>query len=305
MRDMPDPGNPFTASKDAPRIGIGSYAFRYNIGFDGFAPCERMGLFEFIDAAEGLGLQGVQFCENLNYAGLSGKILEKARATLADRGMFVELGMRDMSYDNLMRHVEIAEMLGSDLIRVVAGTPSAYPDAESGSLKRQLLDVFERALPEIQEKELRIGLENHFDLPTRDLVSVVEKVGSSNVGMVFDTTNGLGFIERPEETLELLLPHLLSIHLKDYVVQKVEAGYLVRGAVLGEGYLDYKGLLTRAFSQKSLVSVVLEMTVRRDDEMNVEETVIWERNQVERSAEELKRFVTSHGETKRAGGSNV
>jgi sugar phosphate isomerase/epimerase len=274
-----------------PKVGIGSYAFRYHIGFKGFEPPHRMDLAEFLDTAVSMGLGGVQLCENLDYSAIPVKELQRQCRPITESGMFLEIGMRDMSYENLMDHVELASALQSDLIRVVAGKPRAFPETEREQLKEQLLAVFGMVLPELRDRGIRIGLENHYDLPTEDLVGIAERVGDEHVGLVFDTTNGLGFIERPQETLEMVLPYLLSVHVKDYVVEKVEAGYLIRGARLGEGLLDFKSLLRRVLRERPSSSIILEMTIRRDEGMSVEEAVEWERREVERSASALQSFI--------------
>ena len=276
-----------------PRIGIGSYAYRYNIGFPGFNPPTRMDLNSFVDVAITLDLQGVQLCENLNYIEYDLSEIKEVSKKIHRNNMFLELGMRDMTYENLVHHLDLAERLETNFIRVVAGKPNPFP--EKGTHKDRLIEdlfrVFEKVLPQLKKRNIRIGLENHYDLSTDDIVHVVHTVNDEMVGVVFDTTNALGFIEKPEETLEAVLPFLFSIHVKDYIVEKVEAGYLIKGTALGEGLLNYKSILEKVVKNAPGASIILEMTIRRDNEMDMNEVVKWENSQVAKSINELQKYI--------------
>ena len=58
-----------------PNIGLGSYAFRYAIGFKDFKIPKPMTIVDFLHEAKRLGFQGVQLCENFNISNLNNKEL--------------------------------------------------------------------------------------------------------------------------------------------------------------------------------------------------------------------------------------
>ncbi|MBP7401771.1 MAG: sugar phosphate isomerase/epimerase [Clostridia bacterium] len=273
-----------TSLSGSPRLGIGSYAYRYAVGFGDFIPEPRLTAAGFVEEAHRLGFDGVQLCENLGVAELGRDGRAPLRDALRGLGMFVEIGMHTLTRENLERHLALARELSADFLRVVLGPDfDGRPDAAAGILRD--------ALPACRDAGVRIGIENHFDLPTRGLAEVVDRVGSDRVGMVFDTTNGIGFLERPDETLRTIGHRLLSMHVKDARMRKVEAGYLMTGTVLGEGTLDVPGLLRTAAELRPGLSVILEMTIRREPGQTVGDTIVWERDAVERSARELKRLL--------------
>lgn len=273
-----------------PRIGIGSYAYRYNIGFSDFRSPEPMDLFAFLEEAKRLGVDGVQLCENLEYEDMPRQTWGRLRAFAQDNGMFVELGMRDVTPETLSRHIELAKTVGARFIRAVAGAPSAFPEENQQKLIDRVVGAIEGLLPTLEESEIVVGLENHYDLETDSLVAVAEHFASESVGLVFDTTNALGFVEQPEQTLRKMLPFVRSVHVKDYVVEKVEAGYLVRGRSLGEGLLDCPKLLDMVLDQRPDASLIVEMTIRREPSQSPEEVVAWERSMVEQSVRAIERY---------------
>ena len=238
-----------------PRVGIGSFAYRYAIGFKGFSPGKPMSIADFLETAAHGGWEGVQLCENLGYANVSDADLAVVAAQAERLQLFVEIGLNGLTDQNLDRHLDVAEMFGSDLIRVVLG--------EAGV--EESLRILRSALPRLRSHRITLGLENHFDLTMDQLLGIVRQLGNEQVGIIFDTTNGLGFLEKPHEDIVKAQPYLVSMHIKDYTVRKVEAGYFVTGAVLGKGMLDVPAVLRYAAGAPNLRSIILEMSVKRDE----------------------------------------
>ncbi len=278
--------------KTRPRIGLGSFAYRYAIGCEGFRPLQPMTAVAFLEAAHKMGFEGVQLCENLNYAKLSRDELLKVKEKAAELNLFIELGMRDLTMENILFHLDMAELLSASFLRIVLGKNRPVPEEEPQKLIDSSIQILKAVLPRCRQQGVTIGLENHFDLRTPDLVRVVQAVNDPQVGMILDTTNCLGFVERPEETLQALTPYLLSVHLKDYMIKKVEAGYLITGTALGEGSLDTAGMIKQLFNlPHGLVSIVIELTVRRGEQQTPEEVLTSEQAAIERSLAYLRSFM--------------
>ena len=271
-----------------PRLGIGSFAYRYHIGTDSFRPENPMSAMGFLREAHALGYEGVQLCENLRYAALGREGLLDIRQAAGELGLFLEIGMRTLTEENLERHLEIAEILSSKFLRIVLGNNAVSPAGDPEKLAKTAVAILKNAVSRLEKGGLTIGLENHFDLPTPLLAGIVQAVDSPRVGMVFDTTNALGFVETPERTLELIGTRLLSVHIKDYRFQKTEAGYLMSGTILGEGSLDAEGLLRSIVRINPAASIILEMTIRREDSQTAPEVLRWEKDAIEKSTKRLK-----------------
>jgi len=269
------------------RTALGSYAFRYAIGFDGFQPPHSMTPLDFLGVARNLGFKGVQLCENLRFADGDERELAAIRGRARELDLFVEVGMKELSLESITRHIAIADRVDSGLLRIVIGDDYSWRRAEED--RRRVVDILQAVLPECRERGITIGLENRFDLRSRDLVRIVEEIADGNLGLIFDTTNGIGFIEHPLDTLQKFLPCLLSLHLKDFVMEKIEAEYRMRGVPLGEGWLDVECVLKTALEANPDLSVVLEMTVQRAPGQSMDEVLEWERDCVERSAAFLRR----------------
>lgn len=99
-----------------------------------------------------------------------------------------------------MRHVELAGMFDAEMIRIAVGAENEGYDTDCG----HLAETFRHVLRGCDDK-LTFGIENHFDITTEEIVKVVELVDDRRLGTVFDTTNAIHLLERPEETLAKML----------------------------------------------------------------------------------------------------
>jgi sugar phosphate isomerase/epimerase len=276
-----------TAEKARLRTGISSYAFRYGIGVSGFRPPRPMDAVAFLAEAGRLGLSHAQLCENLGIAACGHAELDRIRGAAADLGLVLEVGMKALTPASLERHIEIVQKLGSSFLRIVLGDGGEVPESAPTPLVERSVAALKAAVPRIRDLGLTIGIENHFDLETERLVEIVDTIGSPEAGLVFDTTNCLGFLRSPMETLRAMGRRVVSVHIKDYVIRKVEAGYLISGEVLGRGLLDVDATVQACAACNPAAPVLLEMTIRRNCSQSPEQAAAWERDAIERSAARL------------------
>jgi sugar phosphate isomerase/epimerase len=171
-----------------PKLCIGSFAYRYAIGFAGFEPASPMSISDFLDVAASGGWEGVQLCENLGFLNRSDADLADAAAQAVRLQLFVEIGCNGLTGENLDRHLDLAKVFGADLIRVVVGKTGA----------KETLTLLRSVLPRLRSQGITVGLENHFDLTMDQLLDIVGQIGDEHVGLIFDTTNGLGLLEKPQ-----------------------------------------------------------------------------------------------------------
>ena len=263
------------------RLAVSSFAFRYNIGFDGFEPPRRLSTAGFLERAHALGFQGVQLCENLGILKMTQNELTQIRELARKLGLFIEVGMNGAEKDNLEKHLGIALSLSSNFLRVVLGGRSCKKNDEIAGAVSHYIDTIRSVLPLFKSKNIQVGIENHFDLPTPALRKIVDTINDNNLGLILDTTNCIHFLERPEEALEICRGRIVSVHLKDYCVKKVEAGHFISGTVLMDGELNVQLFLD------CCENIVMEMTVRRPENYTPDQVVEWEDQAVAASARKL------------------
>ncbi|MDR1933022.1 MAG: sugar phosphate isomerase/epimerase [Spirochaetales bacterium] len=270
----------------ANQLGIGSFAYRYHAGIPACMPSVPMTPMGFINAAAQLGLGRIQLCENLKYAGCAESCISALANRTKELGLVVEVGMNGITRENLRKHIGLARMFDSKFIRAVIGSL----DESSESTAEAATENLKSVLDECRQYEIHIGIENHFDLTTPQIIQVIRSVNDPLIGTVFDSTNAVGFLEHPQETLALMLPYIKSVHLKDFRMIKTEAGITLTGQILGQGILDAESILKKVIAQNAEASIIIELTIRRQDGLSAEEAVEEEEKQIRQSVEYAKKL---------------
>lgn len=148
----------------------------------------------------------------------------------------------------IVRGVEVAQLLGTDTVRVFAAHPRSGIDL-SATLATVVRGLKEAA--EVAEKAgVTLAVENHGLLAGRStqIVEILDRVGSPWVQANADLGNFLLVDEDPREAVGRLLPRIAHVHVKD--MQPVNdggwtslGGHHYRGAQVGEGIVPIRDLL--------------------------------------------------------------
>jgi sugar phosphate isomerase/epimerase len=107
-----------------------------------------------------------------------------------------------------------------------------------------------------------MGVENHKDWLTDELVDILRGIGSPHVGACVDFGNNLAFLEDPLETVERLAPWAVTTHVKDNVMVPDGAGFLLADVAVGEGVLPLERMVAALRRRRPGVPLVLEVITR-------------------------------------------
>ena len=217
-------------------------------------------VFDFIGRAIRHGFTGVNI--NLNrpdWRHLTGRSPEhvlRVRRYLNDRGLSLELDTSGTDPLHLKVMLALAHALGAGNLRTYTrheGAPAEVADKTLADLKVAVR--FAEAL------RLPLVLENHEEFSGPALAAIVAEVGSPCLKVLYDYGNAQMVLEDPTDCLEALLPHVLSMHLKDHLMLRPEHspdGLLsVLGVPIGQGALPIVDL-TRRLVQAGHRRIVFE-----------------------------------------------
>jgi len=237
-------------------LGIGSYTFTWAIGVPGY-PCPELALTVegLLDRAEDLGVSLVQICDNLPLHDLPWERLDGLAERAKAAGITIEVGMQGTDPDHLLRYLDITLALGASLIRTLIGTEAESPTIRDAETRLRSI------APRFEREGVTLAIENYERYSAKDLAGLVERVGSPFVGVCLDTVNSLGALELPREVIDTLLPHALNIHVKDFVIIRMDhrMGFSVVGTPAGQGKLGIEDMLDRARAGGRNPNVVLEL----------------------------------------------
>ncbi len=102
-----------------------------------------------------------------------------------------------------------------------------------------LVQPLREVMPLAEEYGIPVGIENHQDLCSWELLSLCEKVGSPQLGITMDVGNALAIGEHPLSFVQRVLPILKHVHIKDYTVHPTSSGYRLKRCAIGSGGVDW------------------------------------------------------------------
>ncbi len=266
-------------------LGAGSFLFRYAIGRQQFKPPKPLSAVGLIEKTAEMGFDLVQFADNLPLDLLNDDELDKLKETALHRKVVLEMGTAGARTDRLLRYLEIAKRLDAKLVRM---TPHA---ADTHPTYQETLHVLKEVLPDYRQAGVLLAVENHFTVPSPDLISLVSEIDDPYVGICLDTANSIVQQEWPMETVKSLGKYCVSLHLKDFKVKAHPAGIgvLIEGSPLGEGDQDIKKILDYMNHLDKKVNIILEQWMPPFD--TIEDTLRNEEDWIRRSIKNMRKYM--------------
>jgi sugar phosphate isomerase/epimerase len=217
------------------RIGISSFTYCFACGTRPDHKPERvMTPLELIDKAVALGVQVVQFGDNMPLEKCSTDELDMIRTYAEKHSIELEAGMRKATPERLAEYIDISKRIGARVLRVITDGPDFQPDLE------EFCRILSAAIPQLEKSGVCLGIENHDRFSAKEYAEMVETVGHPQVRLTVDSVNSLSHEETVSEVLKYMAPYCICLHIKDYVIRRYNGGggLKVTGACLGTGRLD-------------------------------------------------------------------
>jgi len=227
------------------KLGLDSYSYHYAAGLWEYTPRENppMTVEHYLQKASELGLDGVHLCdprhlESIEYGYVTG-LRDRAQAL----NLYLELGTGGTNPDHLRNMIRAAHVLGSQVVRTFVGRERpTSADAMDALLAEAAADLVQ-VVPLCERYHIHLAIENHQDLTSDELLSLLDRIGSDWVGVCFDTGNPLALLEDPLVAAEALAPVTKTVHLKDYQLAAQSNGFSLIGCALGEGVVNLPAIL--------------------------------------------------------------
>ncbi|GAA3768242.1 TIM barrel protein [Plantactinospora mayteni] len=232
-------------------IGLGTYAFFWQ---HSARATEPLSLEQMVDRAIGLGAEVFQICDYPAVERFDEQRLDALAARARAGGLALELGTRGLAVAHLENYLGLARRLGARLVRTMLTTATSRPTlAEAARLLAEALPGYERA-------GVTVALETYEQVPSADLVALVDRVGSRNLGICLDPANCVAALEHPNQVIDTVAEHVVNLHMKDFRFTRDESwvGFRLASCPLGEGLLDLDYLFARVRPAERGISRIIE-----------------------------------------------
>ena len=120
------------------------------------------------------------------------------------------------AFDDLVRWIGLAGVVGCRLVRIVLGGPALRGQLEFSRLVDSAAGMLATAADVAESVGVRLAVENHGDATTAQLLSAIRRADRPGVlGVCFDTANALRVGEDATAAARAVAELTLMVHLKD------------------------------------------------------------------------------------------
>lgn len=125
-------------------------------------------------------------------------------------------GRTPAAEDHLARWIAAAARLGHPVMRITLGSPASRGSEPAAVLVDRLVAPTRRAAERAGEVGLRLAIENHGDLRAEDVLEVIERTRTTNLGVTLDNVNLIRVGDDMLEGTRALASRTLLVQLKDH-----------------------------------------------------------------------------------------
>lgn len=233
-------------------IGISTYAYFWQLSERAAKPLTMVDL---VHSAADLGADALQICDQAQIESMTKSELRAIRRAADEHRIVLELGTKGIQPQHLRRYLAIADELEVGLLRtMLTGGPGGDPPRDDA--ERVLVGI----LADFERASVTIALETYEQVPTAQLVELVEAVGSPRLGICIDPANTVSILENPRDVVEMVAPLVANVHVKDFAFSRSEGaiGFTLAGVPLGTGLLDYEHMLRYVRPVEKGISQIVE-----------------------------------------------
>lgn len=270
------------------KVGIDSYCFHRHFGevYPGqCTPNEFITFEQFLDKAKSLEIEGISL-ESCFIPKFTKSYLAFIKDYLDTAGMDrvyawghpdgLEAGANEQAYEDMLQHIEYAQQIGANVMRVV-GSSLKYRFEDHGPQLEKLSKMFSDAVQVARKHGIKLAVENHIDYNSDEILQLVKNVNSPNFGVNFDTGNFLRVLDDPIQAMEKLAPYVFATHIKDLKPVKgvpVNEWYFFSCVPTGEGLVDNAKLAQILKAHKYEGFLAVEIDFLHPEYTNQEERVV-------------------------------
>jgi 3-oxoisoapionate decarboxylase len=253
------------------KTGIGSYAFRYAIGHPEIPAEKRMTLKSLLEFCQREGVEALQICENINLVEIPESELYELAVFAKEKNIEIELGTAGYNPERISFYLKYCRSFDARILRTVLNASRQKSD-----LKGIVKDL-QKEIPLLEAANVTLAIENHFDLDPMQLAWVIKEINHPLVRVCIDPLNSMTLLWGVNETLEQLLPFVVSTHIKDVVLERQGAGFYIKGCPIGEGLANAENYLKTIYESNPSCNMFIEqwMDQEKTTEATLETELYW------------------------------
>lgn len=144
---------------------------------------------------------------------------------------------REAAYENMRQGIDICEYFGVEVLHLAGCRMQEQANAEEA--RKWIAEGILHFIDDIEKRGMQLAFENFDPAPglicsAADCLEII-RLSGNRARFVFDTGNFQAVGEKAEDNFELLLPHCVHFHFKDFQAADNPRGYA--GTHFGQGQI--------------------------------------------------------------------
>lgn len=152
-------------------------------------------------------------------------------------------GKSQTAEHDLLRWLDFASKAGIELCRIVVGGPATRAAGFLPANLRELIEPLRRVADASTELGVRLAIENHGDIGSKDLDELLSLVARPSIGACIDNVNLIRVGDEMLDGVRRLASRSLMVHLKDCGAGDPTIPGGPVSTALGEGAVDLTAIL--------------------------------------------------------------
>jgi 3-oxoisoapionate decarboxylase len=262
------------------KVGIDSYCYHRYFGEiypDQTKPGVRWTFHDFVRRAVELGVDDVSL-ESCFFESLEAGYLADIGAALDAAGLGrvlawghpdgLEAGRSEKAWREMNALIPLAPRMGARVMRIVASS-LMFRNEPHGPQIEAIVRMLKQSVKIAADCGVTLAVENHIDYTSREILEILQRVGSDALKVNFDTGNTLRMMEDPVAAARLLGPYTVATHTKDVEAcrhVRPEEWYFFSSVPVGTGLIDMPGVV-RALAESGYEgSLAVESDHHKDNQ---------------------------------------
>jgi len=250
-------------------ISLNTYSFAINMGLIKNNKKNDWKFLDFVKYAKQKKLKGIEFPIDF-FSKKENQKFDYFFKIAKKNNIYTIIDLEEISLNSIRKLIKLYEKYEFKFIRVKMSNlfgGNRHIQKNFNLQKKNFLNKLNKASQLIGYNGLKILIENHQDLSSKEIIDIIKKNKFKNLGINWDIGNSLPTCETPLDFFNNAKKYIYNVHCKDYKVILSSNGYFMKRTTLGNGIINFKQF-SRYFKKKKVnISIELAAHITRHSQL--------------------------------------
>jgi len=207
----------------------------------------------FVEFAGEKRFDSILFNTFRNFTSLDAAFLKKVKDALSMSDLRIFIGVGSISErsahfranwgtpeEQINEGIRVARAIGANVLTCRIGNiADRYTEGGIEAHMEAVVRVMRGMRQPLLDAGIKLAFENHGDLRTDELISIIDSTGTDICGAMLDPGNSVWQMEDPMQQLEMVGSRVLCTSVRDSMIWESEEGAILQWTAIGKGLMDF------------------------------------------------------------------